>query len=494
MQVAGLPVPPATPVLDPATVLIGMAVGAGATLLASLAPAVRAARVPPLAALRDLAVDRPAGSRFRHAAGAVLTAGGVAATIAGTVGAALPATGAGALATVAGVLLLGPVLVRAVAVTPGTGVTGVLARRNAVRNPRRTAGTAASLTIGAAMVVLFTVIAGSLQQSIAGAIDRQFAGDLVISGEGRGGFSTELAPAVNALPEVAAATPIGGAAVRVDGTDLLASTIDPATIETVVDLDLRQGSLARLGPDQLAVSTGYAEQRGLRLGDRLTVTYPDGTTQRPAIGAIYGNDQLVGGGGVALSRDAYLPHTTRRVDVTMLIALAPGVPEPAGEAAVQRVADRFGAPDVQTNQEFADTIAGEINVLLTVVYLLLSIAIVIAVMGIANTLSLSAHERTRELGLLRAVGQTRRQVRAMVRYEALIVALSGTVIGLGLGLFLGWALLPVLSVDGFTPSFALRPLPLLVVLLLGGLVGVLAAARPARRAARTDLLAAIATG
>jgi putative ABC transport system permease protein len=168
------------------------------------------------------------------------------------------------------------------------------------------------------------------------------------------------------------------------------------------------------------------------------------------------------------------------------------VPDAEGEAAVQRVADRFGAPDVQTNQEFTQSIAGEINLLLTVVYVLLILAIVIALMGIANTLALSIHERTHELGLLRAVGQTRRQTRAMVRGEALTVALFGTVGGLGLGLFLGWALVSALASEGFG-SFAVPTMSLAVVLALGALVGVLAAVRPAHRAARMDVLSAIAT-
>jgi putative ABC transport system permease protein len=155
------------------------------------------------------------------------------------------------------------------------------------------------------------------------------------------------------------------------------------------------------------------------------------------------------------------------------------------------VADRFGAPDVQTNQEFTESIAGEINLYLTVIYVLLILAIVIAVMGIANTLSLSIHERTRELGLLRAVGQTRRQTRTMVRGEAVIVGLIGTVGGLGLGLFLGWALVSALASEGFA-SFAIPAGTLAVVVTLGAIVGVMAAVRPARRAARLDVLSAIA--
>jgi putative ABC transport system permease protein len=169
------------------------------------------------------------------------------------------------------------------------------------------------------------------------------------------------------------------------------------------------------------------------------------------------------------------------------------VPDAEGEAAVQQVADRFGAPDAQTNQEFTDSIAGEINVLLTVIYVLQVIAILIALMGIATTLSLSVHERTRELGLLRAVGQTRQQTRAMVRGEALIVSLFGTFGGLGLGLFLGWAMVSALAVDGFTSTFAVPAVWLAVTLALGAVAGVVAAVRPAHRAARMDVLAAIAT-
>jgi putative ABC transport system permease protein len=371
------------------------------------------------------------------------------------------------------------------------GVSGALARRNAMRNPRRTAGTAVSLMIGVAVVSLFTVVAASLEQSIEEIIDQQFAGDLVVIGEGRGGLSTGLAPAVAELPQVAAASPLGNATVRIDGQDTLAITIDPSTIESVVHFGVRQGSLRDLRPDQVAVSVDYAREHRLALGDQLTVEYPDGVSERPAVGAIYAAGDVFESGGIALPREAFLPHTSRPADVNLLVNLADGVSDAEGEAAVQRVADRFGAPDAQTNQEFTQSIAGEIDVFLNVVYVLLIIAIVIALMSIANTLSLSVHERTRELGLLRAVGQTRRQTRAMVRGEAVVVALFGTVGGLGLGLFLGWALVSALASEGFG-AFAVPAVPLAVVLAVGALAGVLAAIRPVRRAARMDVLAAIA--
>jgi putative ABC transport system permease protein len=498
MDAIGLATPAVSPVLDASTVATALAVGVVVTLLASLVPAVRASRVPPLAALRDVAVDRSATSRRRAVAGVVVTGAGIALTIAGATGETLPLTGPGALATLIGVVVLGPVAARPAAAVLGApqtawrGMSGLLAQRNAMRNPRRTAATATAMMIGVAVVSLFAVVGASLKQSIDDSVNKQFAGDLVIVGEGAGGLSPDLANAVAELPQVAAASPLGNARVRIDGEDTIATTFDPATIQSVMHLDVRQGSLRDLRPDQVAISAGYAGEHRLVLGDPVTVDYPDGVTERPTVGAIYAGDNLSEGSGIRLPREAFFRHTSRPADVNLLIDLADGVPIEAGEAAVQRVADRFGAPDVQTNQEFTQSIAGEINQLLTVVDMLLVLAIVIALMGIADTLSLSIHERTRELGLLRAVGQTRAQTRTMVRGEALTVGLFGTVGGLGLGLFLGWALVSALASEGFG-SFAVPTLSLAVVLALGALVGVVAAVRPAHRAARMNVLSAIAT-
>lgn len=497
MDAIALPVPASRLVLDAGTVGIALAVGVLVTLVASLAPAIRAARVAPLAAMREAAIDRSATSRLRAVAGAVVTAVGIALTVTGATGEHLLATGLGGLASLIGMAVLGPIVARPAAALLGAphavwrGMSGRLARRNAMRNPRRTAGTAMALMIGVAVVLLFAVVATSLTQSIDDAVEDQLAGDLIIVGEGTGGFSTDLAAAVAALPEVAAASPEGGGPVRVDGEGTLVTTVDPGTIGSVMNLDVRHGSLRHLRPDQVAASVGYADEHGLALGDPVTVDYPDGVTERLTVGAIFVDNLSEGGGGIRLHRDAFLPHTSRPVDVTILIALADGVSVADGEAAVQRVADRFGAPDVQTNQEFTESIANEINQYLTIIYVMLVLAIVIALMGIANTLSLSMHERTRELGLLRAVGQTRRQTRTMVRGEALTVALFGTVGGLGLGLFLGWALVSALASQGFT-TFAVPTGTVAVVLAVGVLVGVVAAARPAHRAAGTDLLSAIA--
>jgi hypothetical protein len=243
-------------------------------------------------------------------AGAVLTAAGSALTVIGAGVEVVEAAGLAALAALIGLVIRGPVVARPAAALLGSpqaawrGMSGVLARRNSMRYPRRTAGSATPLMIGVAVVSLFAVLAASLKQSIGDAVEEQFAGELVISGEGSGGFSTDLAPAIAELPEVAAASPEGGGPARVDGENTLVSTFDPATIEAVENLEVREGSLRDVEPDQVAITV------------------------------------------------------------------------------VQRVADRLGAPDVQTNQEFVDSIAAEIDVIRTVVYvLLLILTIVIALMG-----------------------------------------------------------------------------------------------------------------
>jgi putative ABC transport system permease protein len=496
MEAMGLTLPSSSLVLAGGSVATAVAVGVVVTLAASLVPAVRASRTAPLAALRDVAIDRSAASRLRAAAGVVVTGAGVAQVVAGASGENLTRAGTGALAVLVGVVVLGPVVARPAAAVLGApqaarrGMSGTLARRNAMRNPRRTAGTALALLVGVSVVSLFTVVGASIKRSIDETVNEQFAGDLVVVADdfGLGGLSTDLAPAVAGLPEVDAVSAAANAPVRVDGDDEFATGFDPATLESVMDVGVREGSLRDVGPDQVAVSTAYADDHGLALGDPVTVDYPDGASERPAVGAIYEDEELMG--ELMLPRDAYLPHTSRPGDYVVMITLADGVSQADGEQAVQAVADRFSAPDVQTEQEYTDSVAGEVDQFLTIVYVLLVLAILIALMGIANTLSLSIHERTRELGLLRAVGQTRRQLRAMVRGEAFVVALFGTVGGVGLGLFLGWAMVSALASEGFT-SFAIPTTSLAVVLAVGAIVGVVAAVRPARRAARMDVLAAV---
>jgi putative ABC transport system permease protein len=498
---AGFAVAGTALVVETSALVLSAVVGVLVTLVASAAPAVKASRVAPLAALRDVAIDRSGASWVRGVLGVVVAGAGVAATVGGTAGdGSLPMTGLGALLVVVGFVLLGPVVARPVAGAVGgplilrRGMSGTLARRNAMRNPRRTAGTASALMVGVAVVTLFTVVAASVRQSIDDTVSQQFAGDLVIAQTdfSGAGLAPELEPAVGGIPEVDVATGLGLAPMVVNGDDTVASVIDPASFGRVLDLDVSQGSIDDLGDREVALFADYASDNGIAMGDPVPVSYSDGARDKLTVGAIFDNDELVD--SVVLPKSAYEPHAATRVsNVVLLIDLADGVSTADGEAAIQPVADRFGAPDVQDRQEYVDSVAGQIDQMLTIIYVLLVMAIVIALMGIANTLSLSIHERTRELGLLRAVGQSRRQLRRMVRGEALVVALFGTVGGLGLGTFLGWAMVKTIEAAEGLGAFAIPAGQLGVVVALGAIVGVVAAVRPARRAAKLDVLQAIAT-
>jgi putative ABC transport system permease protein len=500
LEALGFALPSSSLVVNAGTVQVSMIVGLVVTLLASVAPAVKASRVLPLAALRDVAIDRSAASRWRLLAGVVAGGAGVVMTIVGaTAAGSLALTGGGALAVVIGVVLLGPVAARPASGVLGAplarlrGMSGRMARRNAMRNPRRTASTASALMVGVAVVAMFTVVAASLKAYIDQTVEEAFDGDLVIVSDNFStvGLSPGLGEDIAALPEVEVATGMANAPMRVDGEDELATAVDGPALAQVMDVGVTEGSLADLADGTIAVSADYAEDHGWSLGDPVPISFADGAGQDLTLTAVYEDGDLAG--PVLVSQTTWEPHALQQDDVAVVIALADGVSMADGERAAQTVADAYFAPDVQTREEYVEAVAGQVDQLLAVIYALLVLAIVIALMGIANTLSLSIHERTRELGLLRAVGQSRRQLRSMVRGEAVIVSSFGTVGGIGLGCYLGWAMLQALSSSEEDLGFAVPVGQLLVVLALGALVGVVAALRPARRAARLDVLGAIAT-
>jgi putative ABC transport system permease protein len=486
-------------------VVISLVVGVVVTLLAGVAPAVRASRVAPLAALRDVSVDRTSASARRAMAGMALTVIGVVVVLTavlGSGGSVLARAGLGALLTIVGVVVFGPVVARPASGIIGSplamlrGITGALARQNAMRNPRRTAGTAAALMVGVGVVTLFTIFAASLRTSIDDSVSNSFTGDLVITTGrfGGGGISPELARDIGELPEVSAATGLGTGRALVGRDTETISIADPTRLADVLDLDVTEGSIERLGDRQLAVSETTADDQGWQRGTTVPVTFSDGTTTDFTVGVIYEARELAG--NYVVTRAAWGPHAVQDIDTTVLIALDDGVDLEAGRAAVEGVAETYGAPDVQDRGEYVDSATQGINMMLGIVYVLLALAILIALMGIANTLALSVHERTRELGLLRAVGQTRRQLRSMVRWESVIIAVFGTAGGLVLGVFLGWALVEAASEgdgDMISPTFSAPPTQLLVVLAAGAIAGVLAGVRPARRAAKRAVLEAVAT-
>jgi putative ABC transport system permease protein len=437
----------------------------------------------------------------RAVTGIVLTGLGALAVLSAVTGggkSVLPRAGMGALLTIIGVVVLGPVVAASASALIGLiparfrGISGSLARQNAMRNPRRTSASAAALMVGVAVVTLFTVFAASLKASMSNDVAQSFRGDLAITAPafGGGGLSPQLVAEVSRLPEVRIATGLGGGNARISGHNEKVSVVDPAKIDEVLDLNVARGSLASLHADQVAVSKKTADDKGLRLGSALPVTLPDGTTMAMTVGAVYQTRGVAG--DYILTRQSWAAHAVQELDSAVYISLNRGISVPAGRATVKKVAAAYGEPTVQDRTAYAAAAGKGINTVLGLIYVMLALAIVIALLGISNTISLSTHERTHELGLLRAVGQTRGQLRSMVRWESVIVASFGTVGGLGVGVFLGWALVKAADTAQGIARFTAPTGQLMIVLVVGAVAGVLAGIRPARRAARLDVLAAIA--
>jgi len=484
------------------SIAVSLLTGIIVTVAVSLVPAVRASRVPPLEALRESAAEPGGVPRRRVLAGAALLALGLGTVLAGlqaTGTQVLSVTGLGAVAVILGMAALGPAAARPVTGLLGRplaawrGVAGTLAVRSATRNPRRTSAAASALMIGVAVVTLFTVYAASLRSALVTGVSDSFTGNIAItSGEfaGRGGMSPALAQAVSRVPGVTAVSGLTSGQAEVGGRSATVTAVVPATIGQVLDLHATAGSVGGLGRQQIAVSQIQATDHGWRLGSPVRLVLPDGTRTTATVGAVYSSRNLVGDYVLPLS--LWAPHTAQLTASAIFVKLAPGASQAAAQRAVTRVAASYGKPAVASRASYVADAGKSVNTFLAIVYALLALAIVIAVSGIANTLSLSVYERTREIGLLRAVGQTRPQLRSMVRLESVVVSAFGTVGGLALGGFLGWALAVAGARSSGLTTVSFPPTQLLIIAVLGCAAGVIAAIRPARRAARMPLLAAIA--
>lgn len=489
-----------TLVISASTVALAFTVGIGVTMIAALLPARRASKVPPVAALRDVAVDGGRVGRIRTGIGLALLAVGVVLGVT----AALSEAGATTAGSAAALLLLASIVLAPSAAGPLVrligaplarlrGVTGVMARRNAVRNPRRTGSTATALIIGVTVVALFTVVGASIQASLDKVIDEQIAGDVVVRGPAVDGF-IGLAPALQQeltdLPETEAAVGLGNMPVNLDGEDTLISFSDADSLDEVVDLDISQGDPSLFGAGDIAVSRGYAEDNALAMGDPVPVRHIDGAEEELSVGLIYDTTTLAGPSFVDVATVA--PHAPQVGPNLMILKAADGISAEQLDRAAGNVAEAWPGSTIETRAEFAETQGRTVDQMLMLIYVLLALSIGIALMGIANTISLSTLERRHEIGLLRAVGQTRRQVRSMVRWEAVMVSSLGTLAGLAVGVSAAWM---VLKAAGGDFNQIAVPVPTLVVVaVIGAGAGVLASARPASRAARTDVLTAIAGG
>ncbi|QKG21274.1 ABC transporter permease [Actinomadura verrucosospora] len=473
------------------TLLVAVPAGLLVTLVAAIGPAVRASRVRPLAALREVAAEPSRPSDTRVIVGGVLGAVAAGTVVLGAAGGQTAMAAAGAVLCLVAMVVLGPAVAGPAAVLTGApaarlrGVPGALARGNAARSPRRTAGAATALMIGVGVVTLLTVFVGSLRASLEDGVAGSFKGPLVVDGGGNetGGFAPRLVDEAGRLPQVAGIAGLGTGGMRVGGRVTTVSVGDPSALRRVLDLDVRQGSLA--GPGTFAVSKKAADDRGWHAGSPVALTFADGTTRQVTVGAVYERTDLTG--DYLVPAAIWDAHTKQPLLTRAFVDLRPGASVASARRALTALAEPYGAPGVETRDAFVKAQTSDMNGFIAVVYGMLALAIIIALLGIANTLSLSVHERTRELGLLRAVGATRPQIRSMVRWESLIVALFGTAGGLGLGVFLGWGLGTALG-----NPFAAPPVQLAVIALVGAAAGALAAIRPARRAARGAILASIA--
>jgi putative ABC transport system permease protein len=505
----GADLPSTGTVLEVRTVIVALVVGMVVTLLSALAPALRATRVSPMAALleAELPASRRRG-RLLQILALVLIAAGVAMTCLGLfggideAGSAAGLIGGGAAAVLFGVSLISPRLVRPLASLTGRpierlrGLTGRLARENAMRKPGRTAATAAALMIGLALVTFVTVFAAGITGSVNAAIDETYTSDLVIQNtDGFSPFPAETTRAVRSEPGVELATPVvqSTASVRGAGDSERVAGVDPREIDRVVDFDWVQGSddtVRSLGPRDAVIDDAWAEDHGFGVGDELSVLTPSDKHVTYTVRGIVQDDAELTGSFMlteqALSRDFDEDRPTQT-----LVDVAGGDDVGAVQDRIDTLLEeRFPAAEVLTLDELKDQREQEVQGLALLIYALLSLAVIVSLFGIVNTLALSIHERTRELGLLRAVGMTRRQVRRVIRYEAVITAVIGAILGMVLGVAFAALISVPLADEGFTLSYPI--VELVVLLALAALAGVLAAIGPARRASRLDVLEAVA--
>ena len=483
VEAFGLELPGSGVVVSGRSLVVPVVVGVALTVAAAYVPARRAGRLLPLAAIRDGGAPART-SRWRVVAGAVLA---VPALVGGILGVPL---------LLVAVVLAAPVVVPSLARWLGWPVVrlgarpGKLGYENAVRNPRRTASTASALMVGLAMVVGVAVVAESALQSFSGALDEAVTADFAVYSH-----TVELSPEVAARlrerPELGVVSEMrAGEFELAEGPAGVQSltAVDGATIGAAYDLGYSDGALEALADGGVLVSATKAAEDGWEVGDVLPMRFARTGVQPVRIDGTYARDELEDQGFLLSLRD-YEANYTDQSDVRVLVTAAPGVPVPLARAAIEEVTAAFPNARVDDRAGYVAEIKGALDVVLALVAILLGLTVVIAVLGIVNTLALSVVERTRELGLLRAVGMSRRQLRAMIRWESVVIALVGGVLGVVVGMQIGTTMAGSLGDMITEVRFPWARLALFLVFAV--LAGVAAAVLPARRAARLDVLAAV---
>ena len=481
------------------TAMWSYAVGLVVTMVAAYLPARRAGKMPPVAAMRDDVALPESALRWRLLVGTVLMVGGL---VAGYLGAFTDIShsayyvGGGVFGLLLGVALTSPVIGRPVIAACGFvyrrlfKVVGVMAEQNAIRNPRRTAATASALMIGLTLVSMMSVFGASAKASVDKSIEANFAADYVVSNAIGQPFSAQVTKDVAAVPGVEAVSQLRYVSVKMNGDQSYSSAIDPKTFPRVVPVDLPGGSFSGATTDTVFLDDGKAAEEKLAVGDMVDLSLNNAPAKPFRVGAIYERQTIAPPVMVTLAAAtaAGLPVQ----DSMTYVVRKPGADAKAVEAGIEKVIADLPTVTLKDQDAFAAEQRKPIDQLLYMIYALLGLAVIIAVLGIINTLALSVIERTREIGLLRAVGLSRRQLRTMLRLESVAIALLGAVLGVVLGLGAGWGLQRSLADDGI--DVLAVPVPQLAVFVaLAGVVGVLAALWPGRRASRLDVLKAITT-
>ena len=516
----GADLPDSGTVVEARTVWVSLLAGTLVTVVAGLLPALRASRVTPIAALREgvsLHEKATRSQRRRRIIAALIAIVAIVGLI------ALASSGAGVVTIVivtvvvlafcvprvrrrisGGFSKLIVVLAQSLGgLLTWRGITGRLARDNTIRHPGRTAVTAAALMIGLALVSLISVLAAGTKASIDKAIDGSFAGQLILSNTsqaGNEGIPTEIPAAVARIPGVQQVTAVAFTEGKIHGVKGLKGTqsitaLEPVSFARVYKIDWDHGSdavLESLDNTGTVLTKGFADAHHFHVGTRLSVQTPSGK-RIPLIvrGIATDNAGLLADLTITLplARSAF----SQRSDAVDFVSYKPGVTDAQVQPKVNRLLGaRFPQTQSQTASQFKSSLAGQINSLLALIYVLLALSVIVSLFGIVNTLVLSIFERTRELGMLRAIGTTKRQVRQMIRYESVITALVGGVLGIVLGIGIA-AILAGTALSGSGFVFVVPAVTMIVLFVLAGLAGLVAAAWPARRAAAVDILAALAT-
>ncbi|MDF9813599.1 FtsX-like permease family protein [Streptomyces sp. SPB162] len=494
----GATLPDGPLVIGPGTIVSSMVVGVAVTMLAAWLPARRASRIAPVAAMSSVHAPATAKSLvLRNTLGALLAGAGAALVLVGSgmdgKDGKLP-LGAGGGLLLIGVFVLTPLLSRPVIAAAGPllrpfGVTGKLARQNSVRNPRRTAATASALMIGLTLITGLTVIATSVQKGIDRMAADSIKADYTISMVNRvTDLSPEVAKTVSGLGDVTASSPMRNAWIEVGGESRSVTGVNPRTIAQLVNLDFTSGSAGGLGGSTVVVDDKTAENGGWKVGDTLPAVYDDKAKGALKVGGIYHGNEILE--GVLVDTATLDPHLEKISDMKVLVKTADGTSAAAKDSLRKALGDN-PAIKVQDRADISEEAGGVISMMLNMLYGLLAMAVIVAVLGVINTLAMSVFERSHEIGMLRAIGLDRRDVKRMVRFESLLISLFGALLGIGLGVFLGWAAGRLIagSMDSYT---MIVPWDRIAIFLGGAaLVGVLAALWPARRAARLNMLTAI---